>query len=276
MDSDKEEISEKKLISLEEIQDAIECIICLDIPKADPVFQCTNGHILCANCHKRVIDCPICKIELGTIRALAIEKVLAKYPRNCRYGEFGCNVKLIKDELQTHERFCEYRSAGCPLLMCKKLIPQKKLLEHINEDHTNCHIKVDKPSWNGDFSRIHEAVASTSGYSWYPTLVEFDGNFFFQECWKNEFGNWHVWVYMVGNCNESRKYVYSVKIMHPDNIEKLSYTGHCVSLHVEKEEISKLGSCLVFDDIIANRFCNGNYTIAYSTEIRQNTPDKVS
>ena len=81
---------------------------------------------------------------------------------------------------------------------------------------------------------------------------------------------------MVGNCNESRKYVYSIKIIHPDNIEELSYTGHCVSLHVEKEEISKLGSCLVFDDIIANRFCNGNFTIAYSTEIRQKIPDKVS
>ena len=275
MDSSKEVVSINTLLSLEEIQDAIECVICLDIPKSDPVYQCTNGHILCSICHKRVIDCPICKIELGSIRSLAIEKVLAKYPRCCKFECYGCDVKLNKDELQTHETVCKYRAAGCPLLLCKKLIPLMKLLEHINEEHNNCHIKINKPSWNGDFSRIHEAIASTSGYSWYPTLVEFDGNYFFQECWKCEVGNWHAWVYMVGTSNESKNYVYTVKIIHPDKIEELSYTGHCLSLHVEKEEISKNRTCLVFEDRIAQRFCNKDCTIAYSTKIRHSMSNQV-
>ena len=276
MESDEKQKTEIKLISLEDIQDAVECIICLDIPKTDPVFQCTNGHVLCGNCHRRVLDCPICKIELGTIRALAIEKVLAKYPRDCKNDHFGCNVKLLKEEMKAHESVCEYRTTGCPLLMCKELIPQMKLLEHINNEHTDCHIKIDKPSWKGDFSRINEAIASTTGYSWYPTLVEFDGNYFFQECWKNELGNYHVWVYMVGTSNESQKYIYTIKILHPDQIEEISYTGYCASLHMEKEDIGRNGTCLVFDDVIASRFSNANYTIAYSTNIRRHTSNMVS
>ena len=103
MESDEKQKTENKLISLEDIQDAVECIICLDIPKTDPVFQCTNGHVLCGYCHRRVLDCPICKIELGTIRALAIEKVLAKYPRDCKNDHFGCNVKLLKEEMKAHK-----------------------------------------------------------------------------------------------------------------------------------------------------------------------------
>ena len=54
MDSATEDPLNNKLVSLEELQDAIECIICLDVPKTELVFQCTNGHILCNNCHKRV------------------------------------------------------------------------------------------------------------------------------------------------------------------------------------------------------------------------------
>jgi hypothetical protein len=44
---------------------AIHCTICLDLPDG-AIYQCTNGHILCEGCHRRVLDtdesrCPTCR-----------------------------------------------------------------------------------------------------------------------------------------------------------------------------------------------------------------------
>ena len=257
------------VLSLEDIQDAIECVICLDIPKNDPVYQCNHGHILCNECHARVTDCPICKVKLGRTRALVVEKVLAKYPRCCKFEDYGCNVKLPKEQLQTHENVCVHKTLNCPMLFCKTIISQIQLMQHIYEEHAHYYIKIDKPSWNGDLVKIQDAIASETGYSWHPTLVEFDGKHFFHECWKDVSGTWHCWVYMVGNNNDSQNYIFTVKIIHSDQVEELSYTGHCVPLHVEKEEISKRAMCLIFENKIANRFCNNGTTLAYTTQIRR-------
>ena len=116
MDSPQDIDPEKHVLSLEDIQDAIECVICLDIPKNDPVYQCNHGHLLCNKCHARVTDCPVCKIKLGKTRSLVVEKVLAKYPRFCQFEEYGCNVKLPKEQLETHENVCIYKILKCPLL----------------------------------------------------------------------------------------------------------------------------------------------------------------
>ena len=34
------------VFSYQEIKDAVECVICLGIPR-NPIYQCDNGHILC-------------------------------------------------------------------------------------------------------------------------------------------------------------------------------------------------------------------------------------
>ena len=90
-------VIDEHYLALHEIQDALECIVCLDVPKNDPIYQCDNGHILCNSCHANVTDCPMCRVKLGTSRNLAVERVLSKFPRACEYDTHGCKIKMIKE-----------------------------------------------------------------------------------------------------------------------------------------------------------------------------------
>lgn len=55
----------------------LECPICLDTVRR-PIFQCTNGHLLCSSCRNKTHQCPVCRISLvnNTARCLVAEKLL--------------------------------------------------------------------------------------------------------------------------------------------------------------------------------------------------------
>lgn len=38
----------------------LECICCFD-KMTVPVYQCTNGHLICCKCHVRLRSCPVCR-----------------------------------------------------------------------------------------------------------------------------------------------------------------------------------------------------------------------
>ena len=65
-------------ISLEDLRRALECPVCLETPKAGPLYQCENGHILCSECIEKVQQCPQCRAKLPTtkIRCLFAEQQL--------------------------------------------------------------------------------------------------------------------------------------------------------------------------------------------------------
>ena len=77
------ETTKEQIILLDEIQDELECVVCLDTPGLDPIYQCEQGHLLCKSCHGKLTDCPICKAKLGNTRCLAAEKIsCSEYLRN--------------------------------------------------------------------------------------------------------------------------------------------------------------------------------------------------
>lgn len=104
-------VPDRKLLSLYSIQDVLECVICLEAPRKDPIYQCDNGHLLCANCYKRVVKCPLCKVELRNIRALAVEKLLRKCPRPCKFQDTGCSALMRQLSLAEHEKNCDFKPA---------------------------------------------------------------------------------------------------------------------------------------------------------------------
>ena len=67
-------------ISLEDLRRALECPVCLETPKAGPLYQCENGHILCSGCNGKVQQCPECRVNLPNVRMrnLFAEKQLEK------------------------------------------------------------------------------------------------------------------------------------------------------------------------------------------------------
>ena len=125
----------ESMLSLDDIEDVLECVICLEFPRTTPIYQCDNGHVLCNTCHGRVTDCPTCRGRLGKVRCLAMEKVLAKFPLPCKFNQYGCSVILEQKQLQQHEQICCCKPASCPLPDCSKIISGKEVMEHLYEKH---------------------------------------------------------------------------------------------------------------------------------------------
>ena len=55
----------------------LDCPICLeDFNAGCSIFQCQNGHLLCAVCHNRLTVCPQCNVNLADIRNRALESLI--------------------------------------------------------------------------------------------------------------------------------------------------------------------------------------------------------
>ena len=55
-------------MSIAELRKSLECPVCFETPKAGPLYQCQNGHILCSVCIDKVQECPQCRVNLPSIR----------------------------------------------------------------------------------------------------------------------------------------------------------------------------------------------------------------
>jgi E3 ubiquitin-protein ligase SIAH1 len=86
-------------MELESLVSSLECPVCLEIPKAKPIYQCANGHLICCHCKPSLAIqiCPTCEIEYKDqpIRNIIAEKIWeigAILP--CRFD--SCNFKATK------------------------------------------------------------------------------------------------------------------------------------------------------------------------------------
>ncbi|XP_061720467.1 zinc finger TRAF-type-containing protein 1 homolog isoform X1 [Cydia pomonella] len=94
------------------------CAVCLDLPPA-AVYQCSNGHLMCAPCFTHLLadarlrdeaaTCPNCRVEISKTSAsrnLAVEKTVSELPSECKY----CAQVFPRHSLQHHEeKICEDR-----------------------------------------------------------------------------------------------------------------------------------------------------------------------
>ena len=55
-----------------ELEESLQCPVCLLIPRALPVPACPAGHIICQACREKVTLCPTCRYD-GEIRHLSID-----------------------------------------------------------------------------------------------------------------------------------------------------------------------------------------------------------
>jgi hypothetical protein len=113
---------ENENISMLELEEALECVICLSVPPSTPIHQCDNGHLFCRNCRSRLIDCPICRKKLGIGRNLLAEKLLEKIPLRCPYSSLGCQVKISQKDVENHGQECHLREVCCPSRLCKQRV----------------------------------------------------------------------------------------------------------------------------------------------------------
>ena len=77
----------KTEITFESLKEDLDCPVCYDVPESLPIYQCTQGHIICNSCYPKLNNCPVCRVNLKSkIRALIAEKILQKH-RDVPYNQ---------------------------------------------------------------------------------------------------------------------------------------------------------------------------------------------
>jgi len=242
--------AKQPLLSAEDLKDVLECPVCLRIPRSAPIFQCERGHVVCSECHPKLVTCPVCRLPLGKTRSLISEKVLARLPSQCRFNEHGCTVELMKSELEVHEKECLYRLVRCVDLACHNKVPFIGLLDHMTKGH-ECEDFVNA---DGSVYRSH-FIVNEEDFSreimWISDHLTLDSRHFFRECCRDANGLWYIWVYLLGTQKEADNYIYTIKITSEDKEEEIAYRGKVLSLDVPKEKLSTIGAGLIFPDATA-------------------------
>ena len=65
-------------ITDEYIRDLLECPVCMETIKSVPVYQCTNGHVICKDCIEKLNNCPICRNNSALNRNLKLEDIVQR------------------------------------------------------------------------------------------------------------------------------------------------------------------------------------------------------
>ena len=254
--------------NLDEIQDGLECVICLSIPKSNPVYQCDNGHIFCDSCHYKVIECCTCGVKVGNTRNRAAEKFLEKCPTLCDFSSFGCSIRLARAEMEEHKSVCLYKPVPCPATTCNDLLSMEDVIQHMDGVHGKNKISLgpyngfpmDWHAFSATYRDVHEQINNQLSSEIVPGRFKLDGLSFFGMLWRSygPEGKWMAWIYIAATIEDSQQYVYTVKVKNANFDEKLSYTGQTASLQLTRGEICNNGRCLKFDDEIAKRFSEDN------------------
>ena len=264
---------------LEEIQEGLECVICMTIPKQDPVYQCDNGHIICRSCQYKATGCPRCGVKIGNTRCIAAENILAKCPKSCANNKYGCTIRLGKLSLEKHEEVCRYKPVHCPATTCNDLIAVEDVTKHMDGVHDVYQVSSKSTgafwhSFEATYQKVTKQIKNQTSTEFTPGRCSIDGRTFFLMCWRSygSQGNWHAWVYILGSSEEKKKeekkYKFKVAIDNDELDEKISYTGQTASLQIPRGQICSLGRCLKFDDGLAVRFSK-NDELKFSFKIRR-------
>jgi hypothetical protein len=251
----------------------LECPVCLELP-AKPIYQCSNGHLICKLCHSRVKICPVCREKLNEqmpLRNLTAEHILESINNNdapcqykevlrprrsnvtllCRNKEHGCELRLkTNGELIDHQKECKYRLVFCPDLRCARKIPLAKLFAHINEDHpSDDFTKLAKSSVN--FSLVIKPAHYRDETFWKPAIMSIGHSKFFRECRRTQDGQWYFWVYMEGSAEEASQFSASIKLFDSKKQEVLTFKSCAVlSLDVSPKDVSNYMVMTVQDPVI--------------------------
>ncbi|KAF2887615.1 hypothetical protein ILUMI_18558, partial [Ignelater luminosus] len=62
-----------------DMEELLQCPVCLDIPVPGIVEQCRHGHHICANCKKQVESCPLCKCDFHGTRNFVVEELIRHF-----------------------------------------------------------------------------------------------------------------------------------------------------------------------------------------------------
>ena len=113
------------------------CEKCEELPRPENrrFFVCSGSYCqYAARCEKCSCDC-----NYRYKRGLPNE-LFEHFPFQCKNTKYGCENILMPAELGDHETYCDYQKVNCPNLNCKADISFLNLLDHFDQNHSDCEV----------------------------------------------------------------------------------------------------------------------------------------
>jgi len=120
--------NDEAMIDSNEASSTGACPVCLELPTKE-VFQCCNGHLMCAACYYKIIKssspvCATCREPLDSTKSNRnrfAEEIISKWTIKCLNA--GCNEQMPRADLEQHLlNSCLQRLVKCPQIGCGQQI----------------------------------------------------------------------------------------------------------------------------------------------------------
>jgi len=233
-----------KMIPLEELEDALECPVCLTAITDSPIYVCEILHLLCHQCRdsliKKKFPCPVCGGKLTDKRCHVVEKIVQKLPKVCCKFE-GCTFQKTNEEfVLKHEQNCSRRLIPCPYCDIDTAI--NSCVEHYKSVHdskvTKFRLGVAKRYQTMNLHKIIE-IEDDSPHPHFKmnSMCLEEGTFFF-------------WISCIGPKNLSKAYKFTLQVSSrqasEDNKDFIfEGTRRCVPFDISNDEMKATKLCLM-------------------------------
>lgn len=177
------DLAAKRPRSEQDLLEILECSACRFTPREGVIYNCDNGHPVCARCHPRLDRCPMCRSKSFSNRNRLAERLretmLSTADIPCVNELTGCKAVGVWKDLKKHENVCLHREVRCPAhhrRACDWVGSLKELYIHLNEKKCTQIIKQDeeeKPftSVIGDFLDDMTVFDRKSMTHWKPVML---------------------------------------------------------------------------------------------------------
>ena len=251
--------------SVTDIQRILECPVCYNTPEnPEQANFCSNGHMLCDGCHKKIIDkkCPTCRSEIWndqTPLMPLMKQILSALPKVCPFPE--CEIQLEEKERNDHVKNCQHRLFDCAMFsgmrFCLSKVTFKGCLKHFEEAHKN----KPRPNTQGLIQlRIPVNDADINGTRsltyMKPYVTEFDGHTFILRCLR-ENSLYNIQLLLLGNITEAEKYSYEVKANTLNDAKfAMTFKADVISMDVPIADFAreKHSGTFTFTNFMANKW----------------------
>lgn len=236
-----------------------ECPVCMDYV-LPPIYQCSNGHLLCSNCRPRLANCPTCRGELGNIRNLGLEQVAMMVEFPCKHVSTGCKEKFLASKKEDHEETCEFRpySCPCPGASCVWQGKLNGVMKHLESSH-----KSITTLQGEDIVFLATDINLPGAVDWVMMQSCFGQNFMLVLEKQEKFDGhtqFFAIVQLIGPRKQAENFAYRLELN--GHRRRLTWEAMPRSIHEGVASAIRNSDCLVFDTSIAKLFAdNGNLAI---------------
>jgi len=250
------------------LTEQVQCPVCMEVPRAGPIYSCPNGHLVCQMCKGGT--CPICREAMGEHRSLLAVAVIENILHGCKFEGEGCEEVFKLENLSEHEKVCKHRSVSCPYGQCDQKIALFKLLDHLSSAPHTCSIPGDV-LLNGKAKKAQTFTMNIEGLknNWFwRVLVGSRGDVKFAICVKKCGDYFLINMVMFESEEECIKYNIEMEVYKcgsdPASRHSFKFRGNPTSIDKSKTEIGNLGLSIHREAMEKMVIENGRFSFSVS------------